>query len=75
MYIKPTKAILCIMRDRYTVTIKMAETEHAVKAKTYAELADKINEKLGCPLVSKVVITNWYCRNRKSPRYDFIEIN
>lgn len=53
----------------------MADTEHAVKAKTYAELAEKINEKVGCRLVSKVVVTNWYCRNSKSPRYDFIEIN
>jgi len=53
----------------------MADTEHAVEAKTYAELANKINETVGCRLVSKVVVTNWYCRERKSARYDFIEIN
>lgn len=63
------------MRNRYRVSIKMADTEHAVEAKTYAELANKINETVGCRLVSKVVVTNWYCRERKSARYDFIEIN
>jgi len=62
------------MRTRYTINVRLGDTDNRIEACTYNEIVNKINELLGYNAVSKIIITNWLSRGRKSKKYNFITI-
>jgi hypothetical protein len=62
------------MRARYTINVKLGDTDTTIKARTYNEIAEQINILVGYKAVSRIIITNWLSRGRKSEKYNFITL-
>ncbi len=54
--------------------MKLGETDTTIKASTYKDIAEQINTLVGYNMVSRIVITNWLSRGRKSKKYNFITL-
>ena len=62
------------MRQRYNLNVFKDGNTYVIPASTYKEIAERINQIMGCPFVSVSVITNWMSRGLKAEKYDFINI-
>ena len=63
------------MKAKYTITISNGDSSTEYKCKTHKGIADTINEHMGFKIVSKIVVSNWLTRDKKSTKYDFISVN
>ena len=62
------------MRARYTINVKLGDTDTTIKARTYKDIAEQVNTLVGYNMVSRIVITNWLSRGSKSEKYNFITL-
>ena len=59
----------------YNISSLINNDYHFLRCQDFSECAEKINNVLGYNLVSKNIIVNWMCRNKKSTKYNFITID
>ena len=59
---------------KYLVTVLKKNVEHYLYTDSHAEKATEINTLMGFPLLTKGVIVNWISRNKKSRKYDYINV-
>ena len=62
------------MRARYTINVKLGDKDTTIKASTYNDIVNQVNTLVGYNMVSRIIITNWLSRGRKSEKYNFITI-
>jgi hypothetical protein len=62
------------MRTRYTINVKLGDTDTTIKASTYKDIAEQVNTLVGYKVLSKIIVTNWLSRGSKSEKYNFITL-
>jgi hypothetical protein len=62
------------MRTRYTINVKLGDTDTTIKASTYNDIVNQVNTLVGYKVLSKIIVTNWLSRGSKSEKYNFITL-
>ena len=62
------------MRTRYTINVKLGDTDTTIKASTYNDIVNQVNTLVGYKVLSKIIVTNWLSRGAKSEKYNFITL-
>jgi hypothetical protein len=62
------------MRTRYTINVKLGDKDTLIHARTYNDIVNQVNTLVGYKVVSKIIVTNWLSRGRKSKKYNFITL-
>jgi hypothetical protein len=59
---------------RYTIHLALTTGDATLHASTHQEVAAKINEAIGYPMVTRAVVINWLCRRKKAAKYGFVSV-
>jgi hypothetical protein len=59
---------------KYEIVVTIKGDAHTIHTVNLLECATAINSLLGYDLLSRNILINWMCREKKSSKYDFIDI-
>lgn len=66
---------MCSSSPRYTIHLALTTGDTILHASSHQEVAAKINEAIGYPMVTRTVVINWLCRRKKAAKYGFVSVS
>jgi hypothetical protein len=62
------------MRTRYNINVRLGDKDTLIQARTYNDIVNQVNTLVGYKMLSKIIVTNWLSRGKKSHKYNFITL-